>query len=409
MAQRHTVDLLSFMAPGDSLPTDSPLFDSCRRIAIVPQPERATQERLKLLFTSTLPDMALRLEAVEMHLLIQRWLNDAHYDIVQIEGIELAQYARHVDSTKSAVIFDDHNCEYLLQKRNALSDLRVPRRWHAAAYSLIQWAKLRRYEAQVCKAATAVLAVSQPDQVALQQIAPDARVHIAPNGIDLSSYAPIEQDSRINKRDARAFTLLFTGKMDYRPNIDAILWFANEVLPNLLIVAPQIRLQVVGLNPHPRLDKLRQNPNIEISGAVPDILPYLKAADAYIIPMRVGGGTRFKALEAMAARKAIVSTSLGVEGIGVQAGEHLLIADAPDEFAVSILTLLADQRDGSILSTRLGQNAYEFVSANYTWDRIIPTIDRVYTQVRSSQNHLTQRPLSPPSSGTPQNQPGVKL
>ncbi len=147
MAQRHTVDLLSFMAPGDEFPHDSPLHQLCRRIDVVPQPKRNVAARLRTLVTSPLPDMALRLESPSMHQLLQAWLNDTHYDIVQIEGIELAQYACHIDSSQTALLFDNHNCEYLLQQRNALTDLRTPRRWHAAAYSLIQWAKLRRYEA----------------------------------------------------------------------------------------------------------------------------------------------------------------------------------------------------------------------------------------------------------------------
>jgi glycosyltransferase involved in cell wall biosynthesis len=210
------------------------------------------------------------------------------------------------------------------------------------------------------------------------------------------------------KYDSKAFSLLFTGKMDYRPNIDAVLWFANKVLPNLQTVAPQIRFQIVGMNPHPRLDKLRQNPNIEITGAVPDILPYLQAANVYIIPMRVGGGTRFKALEAMAARKAIVSTTLGVEGIGVKPNEEMLIADSPEEFAVAILNLLADQRSGSSLSNRLGENAYDFVSAQYTWDRIIPIIDRLYTQVQPTQSQLSQRTPTPLASSVRQDHTGVQ-
>jgi glycosyltransferase involved in cell wall biosynthesis len=344
--------------------------------------------------------MALRLESPAMHQLVQSWLADGDYGIVQIEGIELAQYARHIDRQKCAFIFDDHNCEYLLQQRNALTDLRTPRRWHAAAYSLVQWAKLRRYEAQICAEANAVLAVSQPDQAALQRIAPQATIHLAPNGIELDAYAPAQIANRATSTGGPSrFTLLFTGKMDYRPNIDAVLWFADQVLPHLITVAPEIHFQIVGMNPHPRLDPLRLNPHIEITGAVPDPIPYLHAANLFVIPMRVGGGTRFKALEAMAARKAIVSTTLGVEGIGVQSEREMLLADAPDEFAVAILRLLADQHADASLTHRLGQNAYDFVSANYTWDRIIPTIDRLYAQFLSKQTPTNPRPLVPLASG----------
>jgi glycosyltransferase involved in cell wall biosynthesis len=344
--------------------------------------------------------MALRLESPAMHQLVQEWLHDGDYDIVQIEGIELAQYTRHVDSSRSAVIFDDHNCEYLLQQRNALTDLRNPLRWHAAAYSLVQWAKLRRYEAQVCASAQAVIAVSKLDQMALQQIEPRASIYVAPNGIDLEPYARATRSSQdVVASDETRFTLLFTGKMDYRPNIDAVLWFASQVLPFLVAAVPDIRFQIVGMNPHPRLDTLRQNPHIEITGEVTDPLPYLLAANVFVIPMRVGGGTRFKALEAMAARKAIVTTSLGVEGIGITNEQEMLIANAPDEFAIAILRLLADQRVDGAFSRRLGDTAYSFVAANYTWDRIIPIIDRVYSQLRPNLTPIHSRPIAPGVGG----------
>lgn len=385
LAQRHTVDLLTFMAPGDSLPPDSPLYKSCRRIASVPQPNRPISTRLRDLVASPLPDMALRLESLAMHAYVQAWLRDTHYDIVQFEGIEMAQYALHVDAGKTATIFDDHNCEYLLQQRNALTDLRHPRRWHAAAYSLVQWSKLRRYEAQVCSNANAVVAVSQPDQAALQRIAPKAAIHVAPNGIDLAIYERSSQQTNDTHAPSNPFTLLFTGKMDYRPNIDAVLWFAKEVLPKVVAAEPNVRFQIVGMNPHARLDPLRHNPHIEITGTVPDPVPYLHAADVFVIPMRVGGGTRFKALEAMAASKAIISTSLGVEGIGVEANRDLIIADSPDVFAAEILRLSADQRADAELTRRLGENAYRFVAAHYTWDHILPIFDQLYTQLQPSQ------------------------
>lgn len=414
VAQRHTVDLLSFLAPGDELPSTSPLYQHCRRIATVPQPQRTLSARLSALLTSPLPDMALRLESAAMHELVQSWLQDTPYDIVQIEGIELAQYARHVNPRQTAFVFDDHNCEYLLQQRNALTDLRNPRRWHAAAYSLLQWAKLRRYEALVCQQAQAVIAVSQPDQAALHRIAPKAAVHVAPNGIDLATYTqPTNTAPRVlSQRDPNSFTLLFTGKMDYRPNIDAVLWFAEQVLPQVAAAVPEVLFQIVGMNPHARLDSLRHNPHVEITGAVPDIAPYLQGANLYIIPMRVGGGTRFKALEAMAAAKPIVSTTLGVEGIGVRNEKEMIIADSPDEFAVALLRLIADQRAGGELSHQLGENAHAFVAAYYVWDRIIPVFERLYAQLRPGIN--TPRPLAPgvqpnlsSRSGTDHDQTGV--
>ncbi|HXF64629.1 MAG TPA: glycosyltransferase, partial [Caldilineaceae bacterium] len=306
------------------------------------------------------------------------------YDIVQVEGIEMAQYARHA-AGRAPVVFDDHNCEYLLQQRNALNDLRVPRRWHAAGYSLVQWQKLRRYEAQVCREAAAVVAVSGPDRAALWRLVPEAAITVIPNGIDLAAYPPAEPDPADSSP-----TLLFTGKMDYRPNIDAALWFGRAVLPLILARRPDVRWQIVGLNPHPRLDVLRRLPQVEITGAVDDVRPYLAAAAVYIIPMRVGGGTRFKALEAMAAAKPIVSTSLGVEGLPVADGRELLLADSPLEFAAAILRLLDDRAQDGSLGRSLGAAARRLVADRYTWETILPALEQLYTTLRPVHPTLPQ-------------------
>lgn len=379
LAQQHTLDLVTFLAPGETLTPASPLHTLCRRVVALPQPVRALSSRLAATLLSPLPDMALRLEDPAMHRAVQSLTAAQAYDILQIEGIELAQYARHAPPA-TRVVFDDHNCETLLQQRAAQTDLRTPRRWHAAAYSLIQWQKLRRYEAAACHAAAATIAVSEPDGRALSRLAPDATIQVIPNGIDLDDYA---QARHAPGPDA-PFTLLFTGKMDYRPNIDAMLWFAQEVLPRLLAHTAHLRGQIVGLNPHPRLDVLRTIPQVEITGGVPDVRPYLAAAHAYIIPMRVGGGTRFKALEAMACAKPIVSTSLGVEGIPVQDGQELLMADTPDQFAAAVLQLVYDYAQGGSLAARLGAAAHRFVAAHYTWQRILPQMDALYATLRAA-------------------------
>ncbi|MCC6166615.1 MAG: glycosyltransferase [Caldilineaceae bacterium] len=374
LAQRHSVDLATFLAPGESLTPNSPLHTLCRRVIALPQPVRPPAHRLRDTLLSPLPDMALRLEDWAMHRAVQSLVAAQPYDILQVEGIELAQYARHAPPA-TRVVFDDHNCEYLLQQRAAQADLRTPRRWHAAAYSLIQTQKLRRYEAAACRAAAAVIAVSHPDAAALARIAPGTAIEVIPNGIDLAAYAQAQHAPP----QTGPFTLLFTGKMDYRPNVDAMLWFGQEVLPRLLAQTAGLRCQIVGLNPHPRLDVLRAIPQVEITGGVPDVRPYLAAAHAYIIPMRVGGGTRFKALEAMACAKPIVSTSLGVEGIDVHAGQELLIADTPEQFAASVLQLMYDYAQEGVLAARLGAAACRFVAARYTWERILPQLETLYT------------------------------
>lgn len=375
LARRHQVDLATFLAPGEALSPENRLHQHCRRILTAPQPARSLAQRAWTTLTSSRPDMALRLESPAMHRLVQELAQTEAYDIVQVEGIEMAQYGlqtvRASREGRPALIFDDHNCEYLLQQRNAFTDLRQPRRWVAAAYSLIQWLKLRRYEAHICRAATATVAVSPADREALQRIVPDVPVAVVPNGIDLEAYRPAPAQST-------SPNLVFTGKMDYRPNIDAALWFGQQVLPRVREQMPEARFQIVGMNPHPRLDVLRSDPAVEITGAVPDTRPYIHAAAVYVIPMRVGGGTRFKALEAMACGKAIVSTRLGVEGIPVTHGQELLLADTPDAFAAAVVHLLQDQAEGGAQGRQLGHQARRFVEDHYGWAQIVPRLEAVY-------------------------------
>ncbi len=379
LASRHTVDLLTFLAADETLDGDNPLHTLCRRVAALPQPQRATRARLRDTLLSGQPDMALRLADPAMTTLVRAFAASGDYDIVQAEGIEMAHYGLVASADGRAVfVFDDHNCEYLMQQRNAQTDLRSPARWPAAAYSLVQWRKLRRYEAWLCDRAAGVAAVSQADADALRVVAPHARIRVVSNGIDLEAYAPAPaQNPPSGSRALR--TLVFTGKMDYRPNIDAVLWFADKVLPLIRRQAAEAHFLIVGRNPHPRLDALRSNPAVTLTGAVDDVRPLIRDAAVYVIPLRVGGGTRFKALEAMAAGKPIVSTRLGVEGLGVRDGSEMLLADDPRAFADAVLKLLAPQNEP--LRDHLAANARRFVEENSGWSPIVRKLEALYTEV----------------------------
>ena len=377
LSQRHTVDLLSFAAPGDDETAPSILHTLARRVHIIPQPERGIARRGLDTLTQALPDMALRLESAPMYTALTRWLDDGAYDIVQTEGIELAQYGQFAADRKDARsrplwIFDNHNCEYLLQKRAAVTDLKHRKRWLAGLYSVAQWQKLVRYERRICRNADVVLAVSRQDASALAQLSRRVDVQVIVNGIEMEEFrwSP--------PRAAASPVLVFTGKMDYRPNIDAALWFGRRVLPLIQRKQPAIRFQIVGMHPHPRLDELRSNPAVEITGMVADTKPYIAAASVFVIPMRVGGGTRFKVLEAMALGAPIVSTTLGVEGIDVTPGEELRIGDTPDQFAAATLEILADLAQQGREALALSRAGRRFVEARFAWEQIIPQLEAVY-------------------------------
>jgi glycosyltransferase involved in cell wall biosynthesis len=363
VAREHQVSLLTFAAPDQ--PPDPPAAITSRveRVAIVPQPQRTLTERLRDLVTSRRPDLAQRLQSDALLSTLDAWLAQHPFDWVIGEGLELAPYLEQVWAHPAAprVAFDDHNCEYLLQKRAFLTDLRRPLRWIGAVYSGIQWRRLRRYEARICRRADLVTAVSRADAEALRAIAPTVTPLVIPNGLTVAAYAEHEEAIPL---EHPAF--VFTGTMDFRPNVDGVLWFGREVWPRVRSVLPGAHVYVVGRRPHRRLEPLREEPGVVITGAVPDTRPYIAAADVYVVPLRVGGGTRFKILEAAALGKAVVSTTLGAEGFP-EAAEALRLVDAPPDFAAACVRLArdADAREA------LGARAAAF-AATYDWDALLP-------------------------------------
>jgi glycosyltransferase involved in cell wall biosynthesis len=166
--------------------------------------------------------------------------------------------------------------------------------------------------------------------------------------------------------------------MDFRPNIDAVLWFGQHVLPLIQAQRPDTRFAIVGQRPHPRLDVLRSLPGVTITGFVDDIRPYLAGATVYVAPLRVGGGTRLKLLEAMAMGLPIVSTTVGAEGFPVVNGQELVLADEPEKFAREVLDLLENPNRRA----KLAATGKVFARANYGWEVLVPQLERIYYDYR---------------------------
>jgi len=376
LARRHEVHLLSFGDPVECRGT--PLDDLCRSVQVLPPPQRSMLQRVQGLAFSRLPDMAQRLPSTTFQTALDATLEREEPDVVEVEGIELAQYLFQVADRRGAarcplLIFDDHNAEYVLQQRAFETDIRQPKRWIGAAYSLVQWQRLKAYERRACHAADRVVAVSDTDAAAIRRLDPGLEPIVVPNGVDMEFYTAevpaIEAGEGPGQLD-----LVFTAKMDFRPNVDAVLWFAQAVLPLIRQESPQTRFWIVGKDPHPRLAPLVADLGIVITGWVEDVRPYIAGAALYVIPLRIGGGTRLKVLEAMAMGKAIVSTTLGCEGFDLTPGQELAIADTPDEFAATVLALLRDAKGRE----RMGRAAHQYAGSRYDWPMIVPLLERVY-------------------------------
>lgn len=375
LVQRYDVTLMSFVTAPPSAEALEKLSE-CRKIVTVPVPERTLSGRVKRMLIDPLPDMAHRLRSAAFNQELVDLLRQSEggsgkgempYDVIQIEGIEMAFALEIVRSNipDSRVIFDDHNAEYELQRRSYLADRTNLKRLHAALYSKVQAGRLRDYERKICNDADHVVVVSDHDYDLLGALNLQTPVSVIPNSIDVREYTP-------NEIVPEDYDLVFVGKMDYRPNVDAVLWFHREVWPLLQIGRPNLSWAIVGKKPHARLDKIGEQTGITITGRVNQVQPYLHGSRICIMPFRVGSGTRLKLIEAMASGKAIVSTTVGAEGFDVESGKQLLIVDEPAAFADTVLALLDDPGR----RRELGAAASTF-ARQYDWRVVAPSFYRI--------------------------------
>ena len=385
LAPRHAITLLSFGTPQE-LDAAEPLRELCQHIEIAPHPTRSIWQRAWSTISSPLPDMALRLKSERMHQVAAQILAKEEFDVVQVEGIEMARYIPNLKSKiqnskplipNYQIVFDEHNAEYVLQKTAFESDVRRPTRWHAAAYSLIQWKKLERYERMICQHADHVVACSEADVNSIRQLSTNYQSPITaiPNGVDTDFFVPSDD---VCAKPLAELGMVFAGKMDFRPNIDGVTWFCAEILPRIRAEIPLAHITIVGQKPAPRIAALDHQPGVDVTGWVSDTRPFVADAAVYVVPLRMGSGTRLKVLEAMAQGKAIVSTTRGAEGIDAVPDRDIVIADTPETFARAVIDLLRDPQRRRLL----GRNARALAESQYDWRKIVPRFEQVYARMQ---------------------------
>ena len=237
-------------------------------------------------------------------------------------------------------------------------------------YKFAYWTQqlaFQHYERVLSPKFDVVTCTSTVDASVFEQYSPKDRVAIIPNGVDVTHYHPdFTRES--------SGQLIYIGSMDWYPNEDAVAFFADEVFPQIQAQVPDVRFSIVGGNPSGRVQKLSKQKGIVVTGRVPEIKPYFAEATVFVVPLRIGSGTRLKILEALAMGKAVVSTSVGAEGLELRDGEEIFIADEPDAFAEAVTRLLTD----SALRRRIGENGRARVEKDYDWRRIGEKLYAVY-------------------------------
>jgi len=358
LATRHDITYLSFAEPGQRPEDREGMREVCRVLETVPRtdPPKGT--------------LAFYADAAK-HV-----VNSLPYAVGKYRHDEYAaRVRRHLESRR----FDALVCDFLVPAVNLPASLSLPTvlfthnveaeiwRRHAAnatnpaARVLMkqQWDRMARFERDTLARFDLVLAVSDVDRQTFHDLYPGAArnpIHVVQTGVDTSYFAPMPGLER------RAH-LVFTGSMDWLPNEDGMLYFVREILPLIRREEPDVTLSIIGRAPTPAVKRLADDAGIEVTGRVDDVRPHVAAGDVYVVPLRIGGGTRLKIFEAMGMAKAVVSTTVGAEGLPVTPDQDIVIADDPAGFAAAVVRLIRDA-DGR---RRIETAARRLVVERYDW------------------------------------------
>jgi len=293
-------------------------------------------------------------------------------DIILCEWTPYAVYVQQMPQTKTMIAA--HNIEANIWRRYFEHETSVLKRWYIGR----QVPKVARFERAAFGRVDGITAVTEAEAREISALAGSTAVRVVENGVDLVYYEAGDSPSDSQE-------LVFTGSMDWRPNQDAVTYFIRDIFPLLRSKYPSLAVSFVGRNPPPEIMALDRISGVTVTGTVDDVRPYIRRAAVYIVPLRIGGGSRLKILEALAMRKAVVSTAIGAEGLKVADGSNILLADDPDRFAEKIGLLLEDAE----LRARLGATGRDTVEKMYSWESLAAKLDQFISDLTRLPNGST--------------------
>jgi len=367
LSRHHDVSLLTYDT-GD--PTrDWAHLAELFTVHSVPAPARAKRQAQLRSLGSRTSFHCGRLLSQPMQQAITDLVAREHFDVIQVESSQMAGFAFPAGPV---LVLDEHNIEHDLLGRDAGTERSLPRR----LYKRIEQRKVRREEIGFWGRVSGCAVTSLDDERRLHDGDPSTRTCVVANGVDLVHFTPAPAATE-------PAGLVFVGSINYRPNTDAVLHCAEAILPLVRERVSTATLTVVGQGAPHSVRRL-ESPAVRIAGEVADVRPYLAAAAVVVVPLRSGGGTRIKVLEALAMGKAVVTTSLGCEGIEVEDGRHVLIADDPETFAACVVRLLGDEE----LSLRLGMAGRRLVESRYGWESVTRRLEAFHEQLIALQSRV---------------------
>ncbi len=326
---------------------------------------------------SAAPVAVSRFDSPQLRACLTGLLSRESFDRAVVD--HLAPAAAYPDLPHSLLF--QHNVETVIWERNA-EHARGPLK---RAYFRLQARRMFAFERKACLEAGHVAAVSKVDADLIRKMFGAEEVSVAPTGVDIDYFLPPPVSDRIAD-------VAFVGSMDWLANVDGVTWFAEQVLPRIRQMRPGCRFAIAGRKPPKEILELaRRDPNVIVTGTVPDVRPYLWGSAVSIVPLRIGGGTRMKIYEAMAAKVPVVSTRVGAEGLDVTPGENIRIADTPEEFAETCLELIEDRA----AAQKVAAAAREMVAARFSWEKIAEEFERILLRTpAASRREMAQKGAS---------------
>ncbi len=374
VACRHEVSLAAFLESAGDVEGIAHLQQFCAKVETANFSQRSRLAKVPGLLRYALegkPPELMLLHSEELKCKIDQLCSTMDFDIVQIEsvmGLYLDKLPRG-KRFKSVEMFQNFTSQQFERVSN------VEQRWDRKLRTRINALTMGYWEPRYASKFDRCTVVSEMDRQLLQRSNPHLKVDVIPNGVDVEKYQPLPLPS-----EKAIPALLFIGHMGYPPCVDAVLYFCSEVLPLIRQRVANAELWIVGRDPRPEVIALDHG-DVHVTGQVDEVIPYYQRCPICVVPLRAGGGTRLKILEAMALGRPVVSTSIGCEGLNVIDGKHLLIADTPAQFAEKTIRLLQDRQ----LYHHLVINGRELVESCYGWDQIANKLMTVYDEMTEDE------------------------
>lgn len=317
------------------------------------------------------PFSAIAHESVDLEDYIRELLEKEDIDVIHYDTIGLAHYRKLAPEIPS--VLTHHNIESQLMARRSRNE-----RWPRNFYASLQAKKLLRYESDQCVKFDANVVVSAIDERVLKENVPGLHTVVVPNGVDVDYFRP--------GTETAGHSVVWAGGMNMFANSDAVMHFTRSIWPIIVDAQPDAVFHIVGQDPPAELVEMaKHDTSLKIHGFVDDVRPIIQQASVYVVPIRVGGGTRLKVLDALASGKAIVSTSVGCEGIDVVDGLNIRIADDTRSFASTVLELFSSGTDRQ----QLGRQARHLAEASYSWRPIAARLVDAYQYISKKPAQIT--------------------